>query len=151
MNNNAKKVLPTIAAVIVVGAVMFAGGYKYAIAKSASGNKGAGNYQAGVGVNFRQGGARGGRGGAGMMGGFVSGEILSKDATSLTVKMRDGSSKIILLSATTKVMKSVAGTSDNLQVGSNVMVTGDTNADGSVTAQSLQLRDAFATTTPATK
>lgn len=155
MEKNINKLLPTILVVsLILDGIMFFGGYKYAQAKTTSA-KGSGNYQAaGANGNFRQGGAggtRGARAGAGMMGGFVSGDILSKDVTSLTVKMRDGSSKIILISGTTKVMKSVAGTTDDLQVGSTVMVTGDTNTDGSVTAQSLQLRDALPTTTPATK
>jgi transcription elongation GreA/GreB family factor len=48
---------------------------------------------------------------------FVGGEILSKDATSLTLKMQDGSTKIVLISPSTQVMKNTEGTADDLVVG----------------------------------
>ncbi len=90
-------------------------------------------------------GRMGGAGGRAGFGGAVAGQILSKDATSFTVKMQDGSTKIVLLSASTTVMKTSQGSVTDLTTGTNVVVTGSANADGSVTAQRVQLGGVFMT------
>ncbi len=95
------------------------------------------------------GGMRGMRGG--MNGGFVSGQILSKDATSITVALRGtteaslgtqtgAGSKIVFLGDNTKIMKTVDGTLADLADGKDVVVTGTPNQDGSITATSIQIR-----------
>src|SRR5690348_14238025 len=76
--------------------------------------------------------------------GSVDGSIVSKDATSITVKSMDGSSKVVLLGGSTTISKSTAGTADDLATGTDVLVTGTTNSDGSVTAQNVQIRPAGA-------
>jgi len=85
-----------------------------------------------------------GRGGrvAGQNAGFAGGQIIAKDATSITVKLQDGSSKIVFVSNSTAVMKSVQGSSSDLTVGENITVVGSTNSDGSITSQSVQIRPA---------
>ena len=76
----------------------------------------------------------------GMGGGLTAGEIISKDATSVTIKMQDGSTKIALIATSTQVMKSSSGTFSDLIIGTNITITGTSNSDGSVTAQSVQIR-----------
>jgi hypothetical protein len=72
-------------------------------------------------------------------GGPVSGEIISVDENSITVKMEDASSKIVLLSKDTLINKSSVGSLENLIKGENVMVIGKTNSDGSVSAQTISI------------
>jgi hypothetical protein len=120
---------------IIVAVVAFYAGNKYGSGKIATTtqNSAGNSFGGGQGGN---GGQRGGRNG----GGFTIGEIISKDATSITIKLQAGGSKIVFLGTTTKVTKSVDGTSDDLVVGKNVSVTGTTNPDGSVVADSVQIR-----------
>ena len=94
---------------------------------------------------FSQGGFTGQKlaGGIRNGGGVTSGEILSQDATSITLKMRDGGSKIIFISSTTEVTKSVKGALKDLTTGETIMISGTTNPDGSITAQTIQVRPAM--------
>ena len=78
----------------------------------------------------------------------VAGEITSSDGKSHTVKMNDGGSKIIFLSSTTQINKAQTAVTDDLKVGEQVSIFGQTNADGSVTAQNIQLNPQVRTATP---
>jgi hypothetical protein len=69
----------------------------------------------------------------------VLGQIISSDNNSITVKMQDGSTKIVIVSDSTSINKAATGTKADLAVGQTVSAFGTTNADGSVTAQSIQL------------
>ncbi|MDD4938069.1 MAG: hypothetical protein PHX34_03595 [Candidatus Shapirobacteria bacterium] len=76
------------------------------------------------------------------------GEIISLDDTSITVKMVDGSSKIVLISDSTSVNQSVTASKADLKIGLQVAVMGDQNTDGSVTGQSIEINPHIATVTP---
>jgi hypothetical protein len=142
-----KKYLPVaIIVIVVVAGGSFFGGMKYGESKTPSfgnfGNLTAAQRQqfAGDGGQGRMAGNRAGGMEAG--GGITNGEIASKDATSITLKLRDGGSKIVLYSPSTQIMKSTTGAVDDVVVGQNVVITGSTNPDGSITAQNIQLRPA---------
>jgi hypothetical protein len=88
-------------------------------------------------------GARGGLGirGNGSGGNFrpVAGQIISADSGSITVKMSDGSSKIVILNDKTVVNQTSSASSSDLKTGQEVAVFGTNNSDGSVTATNVQL------------
>lgn len=69
----------------------------------------------------------------------VRGQVLSIDATGLTVKMMDGSSRIIVVSGSTVFMKSDTASKSDVKTGDTVMVVGTQNSDGSVTAQNVSI------------
>ena len=73
------------------------------------------------------------------MNGPVSGEITNVDGTSITIKTKDGSSKIVMYSSSTTVNKTSQGSSSDLKTGEQVMVIGNTATDGTVTAQTISV------------
>jgi len=130
-----KKMMMGLVAMVVLGGVFF-GGMKYGQANIK------GNFQANLAGGFQNGGATGmaRAGGANIAGGFVTGDVIAKDTQSLTIKLRDGSTKIVLYSGSTEVSKFDAGTVNDLVVGKSVSITGSTNTDGSLTAKTIQVR-----------
>ncbi len=128
-----KKILGAVVLVVAIAGGSFYGGMVYSESKTPAGRNGtpAGQFGAGVAGANRVGSRTGG---------FTAGQILSKDATSITIKMQDGSTKIILIGSSTQVMKTADGSLDDLATGTNVTVTGSANSDGSITAQSVQIR-----------
>src|SRR3989344_1250060 len=141
------KTIITIAVITTVGAGSFYSGTKYSQSKSFAaagdaseqGRFGQAGFQSGGGMG---GGRRGGITNNG--GGFSGGEIIAKDDKSITVKLRDNGSKIIFVSDSTQVMKAVSGSLKDLSIGQNVTAIGSSNPDGSITAQSIQIRPASA-------
>jgi hypothetical protein len=80
-------------------------------------------------------------------GGLVAGKIVSVDPTSISVALPNSTSTtattgstVVLYSSGTSILKSVIGSSADLQVGNSVTVSGTTNSDGSVSANSIQIR-----------
>ena len=132
-----KSIVIIIAVTLIVGAGAFYGGMKYAENKATAGwQQRTQQFSGNAGAGFSGGTGGGQRGG----GGFISGEILSKDDKSVTVKLQDGGSKIVFLSDSTKITKSTDGALSDLEAGKNVSVNGAANPDGSITAQTIQLR-----------
>ncbi len=123
---------------VVAGGLAFYGGMQYQKSQVPAGR----NFTMGQGT-----GRNGQTGIAGVRrmgnGQPVSGEILSIDSTSLTVKLVDGSSKIILLSDKTIFNKTATVEKSELKVGEKVGIFGTSNPDGSVTAQNVQLDPQF--------
>ena len=126
-----------IVLILIVGAGSFFGGMKYGQSKGLPSRQD---------MAERFGGANGGQPGQrnanGKSGGFVTGEIISKDEKSITIKTPNNGSKIVSLSSSTTITKSTDGTAGDLENGKTVMVSGTTNTDGTVTAQNVQIRPA---------
>jgi len=70
---------------------------------------------------------------------MVRGEVISIDKNNFVVKLPDESSKIVVLTNNTVINESKKVSSNNLTKGKQVVVFGQTNQDGSVTAESVQL------------
>ncbi len=78
--------------------------------------------------------------GGGMMGrGAIQGEVTSKDDKTLTVKLSDGSSKIIILSDTTVYRASSESSLDKVEVGTSVAAFGTASSDGTTVATSIEI------------
>ncbi len=128
-----KKILPImIVVVVLVAAGSFYGGMKYQSSKSKSPSRG--QFAAGL----PQGGTA--RVDSKNNISFVTGEILSQDDQSITVKLNNGGSKTVLYSASTTIGKMATGTAKDLSVGTSVMATGKSTTDGSLTAETIQIR-----------
>lgn len=127
-----KTVITAIIVAVIFGGGGFYGGMQYAKSSTTSKHQGR-NFAAMRGV-------RGGSSGPNSNASFIAGQITAKNGNSLTVQSRDGSSKIVILSGSTAIAKSVSGSASDLAAGQNVMITGTTNSDGSVTAENIQIR-----------
>jgi hypothetical protein len=123
------KIIAVVLAVVALG-VGFFGGMQYQKSKTPA-----------VPQGFI---ARGGNGGGERIAQFrpVTGQIISQDSSSITVKLQDGSSKIVLLPSTVVVSETTASSVSGLKVGDNVRVLGTTNPDGSVSATDVQINPA---------
>lgn len=135
-----KEILYPVITAVVVGAIAFYGGMQFQKSKNLiefPGDRRAGNFMMDGG---QRGGGPGGQGGQRMGQAFrpVIGEIISSDEKSITVKLEDGSSKIVLISDTTTINKADPGSKTDLAVGTKVGVFGTDN-NGTVTAQNIQL------------
>jgi Domain of unknown function (DUF5666) len=128
-----KNLIITIVAVVVVGAAAFYGGMLYGKSSSGAASPTAAAYR----------GANGAfRGTTGVANRGAMGQILSVDSQTITVSVAGGGSKLVLYSPDTKISKTVSGGASDLAVGTNIVATGTTNSDGSVSATDIQIRPA---------
>lgn len=130
MNKNS--ILVTVVVAILVGGLAFYGGMQYQ--KSLRGN-------------FSQFGFDGTR----RFGNFtqgqngnnatrpIRGEIISADDKSITVKLQDGSTKLVLFSSSTAISEATKRDAKSLEKGKEVFVVGTTNSDGSLSAQNISI------------
>ncbi|MDQ7814692.1 MAG: hypothetical protein RDU25_02745 [Patescibacteria group bacterium] len=137
-----KLILPLIITALLFGGAGFFGGMKYAQSKSSATP---GGQFAAMRANGGMGAARLGGGAGGQLrgvngGGMTSGEVVMKDDAGLTVKLRDGSSKNIYFASSTSIGKMAEGSKDDLSQGTEVVITGTNNQDGSITANMIQIR-----------
>lgn len=125
---------------LVIAIAAFAGGMYYANATASatafSGARNQGSFASST---------RGAFGARGNGGGFVSGQVITKDAQSITVQLPNGNSAIVFYSSSTQVMKPAAASIADLVPGTEISVGGTENADGSMTAQSIQVRNGTST------
>jgi uncharacterized protein YneF (UPF0154 family) len=129
-----KNLILILIALIIVGAGGFFGGMKYGESealKNLTPEK--------MREIFQQGGQRF-QGQRQRMGqNFISGQVISKDEKSLTLKLPDGSTKIVFFSDSTQISKATEGRIDDIEIGKQIMVSGEQNPDGSYTAKTIQL------------
>jgi hypothetical protein len=128
-----KKIVWVIVAFIIVGGGSFYGGMAYAKSQTPARGQFAG---------LAGGAGRTGARGAG--GGFTTGQVISAGNGSITIQEQSGSTEIVLVSSSTSILKSTSGSLSDLTPGTTVVVTGTANSDGSLTAQSVQIRPAGA-------
>jgi len=141
-----KKNIMLVAGFVVVALVAFYAGTAYSKSKNVKTPQD--KNQTGFGMPNSQFGQRGTRAG----GGNVFGQIIAKDANSITVEIKAPTgpnstttstgtgSKIVFFTDKTTVSKTTDGIIADLVVGKNITVQGTTNPDGSVNAVSFQIR-----------
>jgi hypothetical protein len=143
------QIISTLVLLVVVGVGAFFGGTKYQQSKITS------QFTQRTGANGEIGQGMGRNNTAdttvknrGQVTGFrqTVGEIISADDKSVTVKLTDGSSKIILLSDSTVVNQTATASKTDLKVGTKVAVMGDTNTDGSITSKTIDINPVVPTT-----
>ena len=118
------KLIHVVIILVLVGAAAFFGGTKYAQSMRSNFRQ---NFQGNRQFSTRP----------------VNGEIVSLDDKSITVKMPDGQSKIVILSATTQINQTTKADKTDLKEGSMVAAFGSENSDGSLTAQNIELNPQF--------
>jgi len=142
-----KKNIMLVAGFVVVALVAFYAGTAYSKSKNIKTPQD--RNQAGFGMPNSQFGQKGMRAG----GGNVFGQIIAKDANSITVEIKAPNgqngiaeantgtgSKIVFYTDKTTVSKTTDGAMSDLTVGKNISVQGTPNPDGSVNAVSFQIR-----------
>ncbi|MGC9602748.1 MAG: hypothetical protein ABSE76_03375 [Minisyncoccia bacterium] len=134
MNKN--QLIGAVVVLIIVGGGAFYAGMSYAgsqtPARSSTFAGGAGSFAGRTGTRTSAGG------------GFTAGTIVASGSGTISIQEQNGSStEIVLVGPSTQILKTIAGSVSDLSVGTTVTITGGTsNSDGSLTANSIQIRPA---------
>jgi len=147
-----KKIISLVLGAVVLVGISFYAGSKYGSSQNPNTPPMAQN-----GNGFNRGGANGGQKGMRNGGGFLNGKIVAKDANSITVQLNNSNqngtqnqgqgSKIVFFTKDIAILKTISGDSSDLVEGKQVMISGTQNPDGSVDAQSIQVRPDMPTAT----
>jgi len=121
---------------LVVVVVAFVGGMYYGKAAAPAG---VGGRTGLLGASSTRGGFAG-RASTG--GGFTAGTITAIDSQSITLQLPNGNSQIVFYSSSTSVSEPQPVAPGALVTGAMVTVGGTANSDGSLTAQTIQVRPA---------
>lgn len=78
-------------------------------------------------------------------GGLVTGQIATIESSSITLQLANGNSEVVFYSTSTPVSEPTMVSVNTLKVGTTIMVAGTSNSDGSLTAQTIQVRPAGTT------
>jgi len=73
------------------------------------------------------------------LGNTMSGKVISRSESTLTIEQSSGGSRIVLLSGSTTVSKTTSGTFNDILEGSEIMVVGTVGTDGSIVAKNIQV------------
>lgn len=144
MKNNV--ILVGCTALVIGSSLGFVGGMQYQKTQTAQMNPGNSQFQGSRpngqnGSGERLGGRmQGGGPNNGMM--PTSGEIISVDDLTITIKSQDGN-KIAIYSDSTTINKTSSGTISDLQAGEQAMVIGSVDANGTITAQTISIGGGF--------
>lgn len=120
-----------IIVLVVVGILLFYAGTQYAKSQPAATSAAASAYAGRT--------ARTGAAATGAFGGGTTGTVVSIDSQSITIALKAGGSQIIFYGTSTPITLTTSGTPNDIQTGSNIMVTGTANSDGSLSAQSIRI------------
>jgi hypothetical protein len=121
---------------VLVAIVALVGGFFWGKATAQSSHE-SGSYAGALGSSTRR-----TAGGSFSGGGLLTGQITAMDSTSITLQLPTGSSAVVFYSTSTPVSEPTMVPVSDLSVGTNVMVGGIQNSDGSYTATTIQVRPA---------
>ena len=131
---------------LVIALIALGGGYYFGKA-NAGGNSGVALSGGALGSSSRRFAGAGGASG----GNFVTGQISAIDSSSITLQLSNGNSQVVFYSSSTPVVKPTTVSPSTLTAGIDVMINGTANSDGSLTAQTIQVRPSNMRSTTTTK
>lgn len=132
-----KTVIIAVVLVIVAGIGGFFAGKYYQASQTASRFAQFGGAVGGQGGQFYRKFGQGDQRGQGMN--VVRGQVVSTDSNTITLKLPNGSTKIIVVGSSANIYQSTKGTLSDLKAGDTLNIFGTANSDGSVTAQNIQI------------